>query len=90
MASDPVVRSVRVSGSCSEWIPVVRDSLLSHGYVVSSGSGSSHLEGSSGDAFVAVSLAPLDHETEISVSVSANVDKVDKSVDKEATLWSAF
>lgn len=82
MASDPVVRSVRVSGSCSEWIPAVRDSLLSHGYEVSGDSGSAYLEGSSGDAFVAVSLAPAGSETEIAVSVSANVDIVYKNVDK--------
>ena len=31
-ASDPIVRLVSVCGSCAEWLPIVEDSLRSHGF----------------------------------------------------------
>lgn len=85
---DPIVRSVRVSGSCDEWYPLVRESLVAHGYeVVVDDPASLRLCGKSDRLAISVSLALSGLDTDVVVSVTSNVDEVDNSVDKGVALW---
>lgn len=69
---DPVVRSVRVGGSCRDWFPVVMDSLRSHGFTNVSGDlPSLRLSGAYSGGFLTVALAPSDVSGEVLISVSA-------------------
>ena len=82
--ADPVVCSVRLSGSCEEWLPVVRDSLISRGYQgVAVDPAALRLSGECDGFFQTVTLAPVGNETVAEVCVTSNVDEVHKIVDKE-------
>lgn len=67
-----VVRSIRVTGSCGEWFPVVLDSLRSSGcHDVSGDLPSMRLSGAYSGGCVTVALAPSDTDGEVLISVSA-------------------
>lgn len=69
--SGSVVRSVRVGGSCGEWVPVVTDSLRSNGfYDVSVDMPSLRLSGAYPGGSVSVALCPSDDGLESLISVS--------------------
>lgn len=79
IVSETVKRSVRLRGSCSAWLPVVRDSLSAHGCRRIAVDKSSHtLTAAFGDApvsgSVAVSLSPVSGgETNAAVVVAVSV-----------------
>lgn len=67
-----VVRSIRVSGSCGAWFPVVLESMRSNGLRDVSGDlPSLRLSGAYSGGYVTVSLAPSDADGEVLISVVA-------------------
>lgn len=70
-ACDPVVRSVSVRGTCSEWLPVVEESLRSHGFSrVAVDLPSQRLTAAYSGGSVAVALSPSADGLEARISVS--------------------
>ena len=67
-----VVRSIRVSGSCGAWFPVVLASMRSNGLCDVSGDLSSlRLSGAYSGGCVTVVLVPSDTDDEVLISVTA-------------------
>lgn len=67
-----VVRSIRVSGSCSAWFPVVLESMHYNGlHDVSGDLPSLRLSGAYSSGCVTVALAPSDTDGEVLISVTA-------------------
>ena len=70
-ACDPVVRSVSVRGPCSEWFPVVVDSLRANGFFdVSADFPSLRLSAAYSGGFALVALSPSVGGLESLITVS--------------------
>lgn len=70
-ACDPVVRSISVRGSCAEWLPLVEDSLRSHGFLsVAVDLPSLRLTAAYSGGSVSVALSPSVNGQEALISVS--------------------
>ena len=76
----PVVRSVRVSGTCAEWLPVVEESMRSHGFSsVSADLPSLRLTGAFSGGSACVSLSPSEDGSGAIISVSVSNSCVEVS-----------